>query len=115
LITFDSPWGKGYPGWHIECSAMSMSAFGERFDLHTGGEDNVFPHHEDEIAQSEGAVGHQVVAHWVHGAHLLSEGRKMAKSAQNAQRCSFDGTVSSASISAGTLDRRSTCRRWCSN
>jgi len=83
LITFDSPWGKGYPGWHIECSAMSMSAFGERFDLHTGGEDNVFPHHEDEIAQSEGAVGHQVVAHWVHGAHLLSEGRKMAKSAQN--------------------------------
>jgi cysteinyl-tRNA synthetase len=83
LITFDSPWGKGYPGWHIECSAMSMAAFGETFDLHTGGEDNVFPHHEDEIAQSEGAVGHQVVAHWVHGAHLLSEGRKMAKSAQN--------------------------------
>ena len=83
LITFDSPWGKGYPGWHIECTAMSMAAFGERFDLHTGGEDNVFPHHEDEIAQSEGAVGHQVVAHWVHGAHLLSEGRKMAKSAQN--------------------------------
>jgi len=83
LITFDSPWGKGYPGWHIECSAMSIAAFGERFDLHTGGEDNVFPHHEDEIAQSEGAAGHQVVAHWVHGAHLLSEGRKMAKSAQN--------------------------------
>ena len=83
LITFDSPWGKGYPGWHIECSAMSMAAFGESFDMHTGGEDNVFPHHEDEIAQSEGAVGHQVVAHWVHGAHLLSEGRKMAKSAQN--------------------------------
>ena len=83
LITFDSPWGKGYPGWHIECSAMSMDAFGESFDLHTGGEDNVFPHHEDEIAQSEGAVGHRVVAHWMHGAHLLSEGRKMAKSAQN--------------------------------
>jgi len=83
LITFDSPWGKGYPGWHIECSAMSMQAFGDRFDLHTGGEDNVFPHHEDEIAQSEGAVGHQVVAHWMHGAHLLSEGRKMAKSAGN--------------------------------
>jgi cysteinyl-tRNA synthetase len=62
---------------------MSMASFGERFDLHTGGEDNVFPHHEDEIAQSEGAVGHQVVAHWAHGAHLLSEGRKMAKSAQN--------------------------------
>ncbi|MCA1830111.1 MAG: cysteine--tRNA ligase [Actinobacteria bacterium] len=82
-ITFPSPWGNGYPGWHIECSAMSMSEFGERFDLHTGGEDNVFPHHEDEIAQSEGAVGHHVVEHWVHGAHLLSEGRKMAKSAQN--------------------------------
>src|SRR5439155_15927363 len=67
----------------IECSAMSISLLGESFDLHTGGEDNVFPHHEDEIAQSEGAVGHQVVRHWVHGAHLLSEGRKMAKSAQN--------------------------------
>jgi cysteinyl-tRNA synthetase len=82
-IKFDSPWGEGYPGWHIECSAMSMEQFGDSFDLHTGGEDNVFPHHEDEIAQSEGAVGHQVVRHWVHGAHLLSEGRKMAKSAQN--------------------------------
>ena len=83
VIKFDSPWGEGYPGWHIECSAMSMTRFGETFDLHTGGEDNVFPHHEDEIAQSEGAVGHQVVAHWAHGAHLLSEGRKMAKSAEN--------------------------------
>src|SRR5437660_11175999 len=62
---------------------MSMATFSERFDLDTGGEDNLFPHHEDAIAQSEGAVGHQVVAHWVHGAHLLSEGRKMAKSAQN--------------------------------
>ncbi len=83
LVHFPSPWGEGYPGWHIECSAMSMHLLGERFDLHTGGEDNVFPHHEDEIAQSEGAVGRQVVRHWVHGAHLLSEGRKMAKSAQN--------------------------------
>jgi cysteinyl-tRNA synthetase len=83
LITFESPWGIGYPGWHIECSAMSMEHFGESFDLHTGGEDNVFPHHEDEIAQSDGATGHAVVAHWVHGAHLLSEGRKMAKSAKN--------------------------------
>lgn len=83
LVKFDSPWGDGYPGWHIECSAMSMAYFGDTIDLHTGGEDNVFPHHEDEIAQSEGVAGHQVVRHWLHGAHLLSEGRKMAKSAQN--------------------------------
>ncbi len=83
MIKFPSPWGDGYPGWHIECSAMSLDAFGEEFDLHTGGVDLIFPHHEDEIAQSEGAVGHRVVAHWVHGQHLLAEGRKMAKSAQN--------------------------------
>ena len=82
-MKWPSPWGDGFPGWHIECSAMSIALLGETFDLHTGGEDNVFPHHEDEIAQSEGAVGHQVVRHWVHGAHLLSEGRKMAKSANN--------------------------------
>ena len=82
-MRWPSPWGDGFPGWHIECSAMSIALLGERFDLHTGGEDNVFPHHEDEIAQSEGAVGHEVVRHWVHGAHLLSEGRKMAKSAGN--------------------------------
>ena len=83
IVKWPSPWGDGFPGWHIECSAMSIALLGESFDLHTGGEDNVFPHHEDEIAQSEGAVGHKVVQHWVHGAHLLSEGRKMAKSAQN--------------------------------
>jgi cysteinyl-tRNA synthetase len=83
LMKWTSPWGDGFPGWHIECSAMSIALLGESFDLHTGGEDNVFPHHEDEIAQSEGAVGHPVVRHWVHGAHLLSEGRKMAKSANN--------------------------------
>lgn len=83
VIRFPSPWGEGYPGWHIEFSAMSMQHFGENFDVHTGGEDNVFPHHEDEIAQSDGATGHAVVRHWVHGSHLLSEGRKMAKSAQN--------------------------------
>ena len=83
LMKWTSPWGDGFPGWHIECSAMSIALLGETFDLHTGGEDNVFPHHEDEIAQSEGAVGHTVVRHWVHGAHLLSEGRKMAKSANN--------------------------------
>ena len=83
LVKWPSPWGEGYPGWHIECSAMSLATLGEHIDLHTGGEDNVFPHHEDEIAQSEAVVGHQVVTTWVHGAHLLTEGRRMAKSAGN--------------------------------
>jgi cysteinyl-tRNA synthetase len=83
LVKWPSPWGDGYPGWHIECSAMSLATLGEHIDVHTGGEDNVFPHHEDEIAQSEAVVGHQVVATWVHGAHLLTEGRRMAKSAGN--------------------------------
>ena len=82
-LTWDSPWGAGFPGWHIECSAMSTRYLGERFDLHTGGVDNIFPHHEDEIAQSEGAYGHASVAHWVHGQHLLANGVKMAKSARN--------------------------------
>jgi cysteinyl-tRNA synthetase len=83
IVKWPSPWGDGYPGWHIECSAMSLATLGEHIDVHTGGEDNVFPHHEDEIAQSEAVVGHQVVATWVHGAHLLTEGRRMAKSAGN--------------------------------
>jgi cysteinyl-tRNA synthetase len=83
LVKWPSPWGDGYPGWHIECSAMSLATLGEHIDVHTGGEDNVFPHHEDEIAQSEAVVGHQVVTTWVHGAHLLTEGRRMAKSAGN--------------------------------
>src|SRR5436305_2156905 len=82
-MAWDSPWGRGFPGWHIECSAMSIKYLGERFDLHTGGVDNIFPHHEDEIAQSEGAYGHASVRHWVHGQHLLSDGVKMAKSARN--------------------------------
>jgi cysteinyl-tRNA synthetase len=83
LQVWDSPWGPGFPGWHIECSAMSTSLLGERFDIHTGGSDNVFPHHEAEIAQSEGAFGHQVVGCWVHGEHLLLSGARMAKSAGN--------------------------------
>ncbi|MGH9038608.1 MAG: cysteine--tRNA ligase [Acidimicrobiia bacterium] len=83
VVRFDSPWGEGYPGWHIECSAMSLAYLGERFDVHTGGVDLTFPHHEDEIAQSEGALGHQVVTHWVHGDHVLFSGQKMAKSAGN--------------------------------
>jgi len=83
LMKWDSPWGEGFPGWHIECSAMSMKYLGEQFDIHTGGVDLIFPHHEDEIAQSEGATGHQVIELWVHGGHLLAEGQKMAKSTGN--------------------------------
>ncbi|MGZ6793690.1 MAG: CysS/YqeB C-terminal domain-containing protein, partial [Mycobacteriales bacterium] len=82
-MTWDSPWGYGFPGWHIECSAMSLELLGEVIDVHTGGIDLRFPHHEDERAQSDSAVGHEVVRHWVHGEHLLFEGRKMAKSTGN--------------------------------
>jgi cysteinyl-tRNA synthetase len=83
MQVWPSPWGPGYPGWHIECSAMSMSLLGERFDIHTGGADNVFPHHEAEIAQSEGVTGHRVVSTWMHGGLLLMSGARMAKSAGN--------------------------------
>jgi cysteinyl-tRNA synthetase len=83
LQVWDSPWGPGFPGWHIECSAMSMTLLGDRFDVHTGGADNVFPHHEAEIAQSEGVTGHRVVGCWLHGEHLLLSGSRMAKSAGN--------------------------------
>jgi cysteinyl-tRNA synthetase len=82
-LRWPSPWGEGFPGWHIECSAMSMKYLGERFDIHTGGVDNIFPHHEGEIAQSEGFTGEKVVSLWVHGQHLLADGVKMAKSAGN--------------------------------
>ncbi|CAN5159142.1 cysteine--tRNA ligase [soil metagenome] len=83
VLRWPSPWGDGFPGWHIECSAMSMKHLGERFDVHTGGNDNKFPHHEDEIAQSEAAVGHPVVSVWVHGGFLRLSGQKIAKSAKN--------------------------------
>jgi cysteinyl-tRNA synthetase len=86
LMKWDSPWGSGFPGWHVECSAMSMKYLGDRFDIHTGGVDLIFPHHEDEIAQSEGAVGHEVVSTWVHGGHLRLTGQKMAKSTGNVIR-----------------------------
>ncbi|HWC32957.1 MAG TPA: cysteine--tRNA ligase [Actinomycetota bacterium] len=86
LMTWQSPWGVGFPGWHIECSAMSMRYLGDRFDVHTGGNDLKFPHHEDEIAQSDGATGHQVISTWVHGGHLRSSGQKMAKSTGNVTR-----------------------------
>ena len=82
-MVWETPWGKGFPGWHIECSAMSLHYLGERFDVHTAGVDLRFPHHEDERAQSNSAVGHEVVRRWVHGEHLLAEGRKMAKSTGN--------------------------------
>ncbi|HWD21119.1 MAG TPA: cysteine--tRNA ligase [Verrucomicrobiae bacterium] len=86
-VFWASPWGEGRPGWHIECSAMSMKLLGTSFDLHLGGEDLIFPHHEDEIAQSEGAGvqtgGRPFVKYWLHGAHLLVEGMKMSKSLGN--------------------------------
>lgn len=86
-VYWPSPWGEGRPGWHIECSAMSMKWLGPSFDLHLGGEDLIFPHHEDEIAQSEGAAlqppGRRFVKYWVHGAFLLVEGHKMSKSLGN--------------------------------
>ncbi len=82
-VFWPSPFGEGRPGWHIECSAMSMKLLGESFDLHLGGEDLIFPHHEDEIAQSEGATGKPFVKYWLHGAHLLVEGKKMSKSLGN--------------------------------
>lgn len=80
---WDTPWGLGRPGWHIECSAMSMAELGESFDIHTGGEDLIFPHHEDEIAQSEGATGKPFVRYWLHVKHLLVNGEKMSKSKGN--------------------------------
>jgi cysteinyl-tRNA synthetase len=86
-VFWPSPWGDGRPGWHIECSAMSMKCLGQSFDLHLGGEDLMFPHHEDEIAQSEGAglqtPPQRFVKYWLHGAHLLVEGKKMSKSLGN--------------------------------
>src|SRR3712207_4061802 len=76
---WDSPWGRGRPGWHLECSAMAIDLLGETLDIHCGGIDLVFPHHEDEIAQSEAATGKPFSRFWCHGAFLLTEGAKMAK------------------------------------
>jgi cysteinyl-tRNA synthetase len=80
---WDSPWGRGRPGWHLECSAMAMDLLGETLDLHGGGIDLIFPHHEDEIAQSEAATGKPFARFWCHGAFLLTEGAKMAKRVGN--------------------------------
>jgi cysteinyl-tRNA synthetase len=82
-MVWDSPWGKGFPGWHIECTAMSLKLLNDRIDLHVGGIDLRFPHHENERAQSNAVIGHEAVAMWVHGEHLLFEGRKMSKSSSN--------------------------------
>ena len=84
VMQWDSPWGRGFPGWHIECSAMSVKYLGEQFDIHTGGEDNIFPHHECEIAQTEGATGKRPwVKYWMHTRFLLVNGQKMSKSLGN--------------------------------
>ena len=82
-VKWESPWGPGRPGWHIECSAMSMKLLGPHFDIHTGGVDNIFPHHQNEIAQSEAYTGRTFVNSWLHNEHLIVEGRKMAKSFGN--------------------------------
>ncbi|MFH0929812.1 MAG: cysteine--tRNA ligase [Candidatus Moraniibacteriota bacterium] len=83
ILQWDSPWSRGYPGWHIECSAMAMEYLGDTLDIHTGGEDNIFPHHEAEIAQTECATGKKFVDYWIHTRHLLVEGEKMSKSKGN--------------------------------
>jgi cysteinyl-tRNA synthetase len=82
-VWWESPWGRGRPGWHIECSAMATTLLGEQLDIHCGGVDNIFPHHEAEIAQSEGCSGKPFVRYWLHCAHLLVEGQKMSKSLGN--------------------------------
>jgi cysteinyl-tRNA synthetase len=82
-VAWKSPWGRGRPGWHIECSAMSTALLGDEIDIHCGGVDNIFPHHEAEIAQSEGVTGKKFVRYWLHCAHLLVDGQKMSKSLGN--------------------------------
>jgi cysteinyl-tRNA synthetase len=82
-VYWETDIGKGRPGWHLECSAMSMKYLGTQFDIHTGGVDNMFPHHENEIAQSEGATGHKFVSVWLHSEHLIVESKKMSKSLGN--------------------------------
>lgn len=83
LMKWDSPWGEGFPGWHIECSAMSIKYLGDTIDIHTGGEDLIFPHNEDEIAQSEGASGKKFVNYWLHAGYLLVNNEKMSRSKGN--------------------------------
>jgi cysteinyl-tRNA synthetase len=82
-VKWESPWGSGRPGWHIECSAMATQLLGEQLDIHCGGVDNIFPHHEAEIAQTEGCTGKKFVRYWMHCAHLMVDGQKMSKSLGN--------------------------------
>jgi len=82
-VGWDSPWGRGRPGWHIECSAMATALLGDEIDIHCGGVDNIFPHHEAEIAQSEGCTGKKFVRYWLHCAHLLVDNQKMSKALGN--------------------------------
>ncbi|MEM5878822.1 MAG: cysteine--tRNA ligase, partial [Candidatus Aenigmatarchaeota archaeon] len=82
-VKWSSPFGDGRPGWHIECSVMSMKLLGETFDIHCGGIDNLFPHHENEIAQSEAYSGKKFVNYWLHSVHLIVNGEKMSKSKGN--------------------------------
>jgi cysteinyl-tRNA synthetase len=82
-VRWESPWGPGRPGWHIECSAMATQLLGEQLDIHCGGVDNIFPHHEAEIAQTEGCTGKKFVRYWLHCAHLMVDGQKMSKSLGN--------------------------------
>ena len=78
-LKWDSPWGVGYPGWHIECSCISMKHLGDKLDIHCGGIDNAFPHHTNEIAQSEAYLGHKWCSYWMHVRHLNAAGGKMSK------------------------------------
>ena len=113
---WDSPWGRGRPGWHLECSAMAMKYLGETLDIHCGGIDLIFPHHEDEIAQSEGATGKPFSRFWCHGEFLLTDGSKMAKRLGTLQRCRIFAIRacrrrrSATSSSRRTTGSSSTCR-----
>ena len=97
-LAWDSPWGKGRPGWHIECSVMTRDLLGDTLDIHAGGEDLVFPHHTNEIAQSETLTGKQFVRYWVHIRHLMINGKKMSKSLGN--YISFDEVLAKYSADA---------------
>lgn len=97
-IYFESPWGRGRPGWHIECSVMSRKYLGDTLDIHAGGEDLIFPHHENEIAQSEGLTGKEFVRYWIHIGYLMIRGRKMSKSLGN--YIPFDEVISKYSPDA---------------
>jgi len=97
-IVYDSPWGKGRPGWHIECSVMTRCLLGDTLDIHAGGEDLAFPHHENEIAQSESLTGKTFVRNWLHARHLMINGRKMSKSLGNF--VSFDEVLAKYSAEA---------------